>query len=412
MQNLLIDISRPLSRLLEGRLPTGVDRVCLAYVRHYRTHARALIFFRKKVWVFPRSVSLKLFDLLLHPPSRSGARLLRIILLQGATAWFPRRLRGALLLNLGHSNLDQPAYLDAIRQREFRFIYFVHDLIPVTHPEYCRPGQRLRHAKRIRQALSVASGVIVNSKATLADLASFAASEQLQVPPSACALLAPEPPPKPSASPLWKEPYFVMVGTLEPRKNYTLILQIWQRLAGLLGSQTPRLVLIGQRGWECENIVDLLERAPALQGVVLEMPECCDSEMATILHHSRALLFPSFVEGYGLPLAEALAAGVPVIASDLAVFREFAGEIPDYIDPLDGLGWMRAILDFAAPDSPRRAAQCVRLQRFAAPTWDAHFVSVENLLEELGHVPLRGSHLVVEKRPHGGEESAEGRDFF
>jgi glycosyltransferase involved in cell wall biosynthesis len=101
------------------------------------------------------------------------------------------------------------------------------------------------------------------------------------------------------------------------------------------------------------------------------------------LRSARALLFPTLVEGFGLPLIEALAAGAPVIASDLPVFHEIGREIPDFVDPLDGPAWSRAISDYALPDSPARAAQIARLASFRAPRWDDHFGLVDTWLATL-----------------------------
>ena len=83
-------------------------------------------------------------------------------------------------------------------------------------------------------------------------------------------------------------------------------------------------------------------------------------------------------------MAEALGCGVPVIASGLPVYREFAGDVPDYVDALDGPGWAAAVRDYMAPDSARRAAQIGRLSQFTTPTWTRHFERVEALLERLG----------------------------
>ena len=146
----------------------------------------------------------------------------------------------------------------------------------------------------------------------------------------------------------------------------------------------PQLVVIGQRGWECEQVVDLLDRCTALQGHVTELPRCGDQELATWLAHAQALLFPSFTEGFGMPLVEALTLGVPVIASDLPVFREVAGGIPDYLDPIDGLGWYQRVLGYLAVGGPMRCAQRVRMEGFRAPTWGEHFTVVESLLDRVG----------------------------
>ena len=70
---------------------------------------------------------------------------------------------------------------------------------------------------------------------------------------------------------------------------------------------------------------------------------------------------PGFTEGFGMPVAEALAVGTPVIASDKPTLRQVGGDAPEFLDPLDGPGWDAAIRDYAAADSPRRDAQLRRI---------------------------------------------------
>src|SRR6202022_1322602 len=112
------------------------------------------------------------------------------------------------------------------------------------------------------------------------------------------------------------------------------LLNLWGRLAATM-ALPPRLFVIGARGWENEQVVDLLERSHRLHGLVEERNHLNDEGVESLLSRARALLVPSFVEGYGLPLAEALASGVPVICSDIPVFREVGRDVPDYVDPLD-----------------------------------------------------------------------------
>ena len=108
-----------------------------------------------------------------------------------------------------------------------------------------------------------------------------------------------------------------------------------------------------------------------------------DAAMAALLRGARALLLPSLAEGFGLPLAEALALGVPVLCSDLPALRETGGEVPEYLDPRDAASWRRAILDYAA-DSMRRHNQLMRLAGWHAPHWNDHFEIVDRLFSELG----------------------------
>ena len=390
--DLLIDVSRPVLRYLQGRLATGIDRVCQAYVAHYGSRARALVRFRGSSRVFNPASSGRLFDTLLAPPSRSRGQTVAALIAHGtATGVLSRVAPGSVLLNPGHSGLESEAYSRLLWSRGLAAVFFVHDLIPLTHPEFSRPGEQEKHFARMRRVLETGHAVITNSQATLDDLRAFADRSGTPLPPAAVALLGPcntavQFGPRPFA-----EPYFVMLGTIEPRKNHWLLLQIWRRLVERLGQGAPRLVLIGRRGWECENVVDMLERCEALGGVVVELSDCSDFDMTTYLHHAQALLFPSFTEGYGMPVEEALSQGVPVIASALPVFREFAGDIPVYIDPLDTRCWLETIIDYAAPDSASRAAQIGRLTGYRAPSWADHFERVDGLLANVlcgtGSVP-------------------------
>src|SRR3546814_13103818 len=82
----------------------------------------------------------------------------------------------------------------------------------------------------------------------------------------------------------------------------------------------------------------MLERAEILRGHVIEAGSVPDNEMNALVAGARAMLMPSFEEGYGMPVIETLSAGVPVICSDIVAHREVGGDAPDYLDPLDGLG--------------------------------------------------------------------------
>jgi glycosyltransferase involved in cell wall biosynthesis len=383
MSEILIDISRLATRCSKGRLPTGVDRVCLAYVRHFGPTARALLRKGGWTWILPEGASQRLFALLLDPPADFG-RILRILL--AANLPFPGKRAcapGAILFNVGHSGLDRPDYARWLKKNGYRPIYMVHDLIPLTHPEFCRPGEDARHRLRLRTILQTAAAVVTNSRATLDELTAFAASSGMSLPLARAVPLAAWSLPAPATSRPISFPYFIMLGTIEPRKNHWLILQVWRRLVEMHGAAAPRLVLVGQRGWECENAVDMLERCALLKDHVIELSGSSDAALSTYLCHAQALLFPAFTEGYGLPLAEALAMGTPVIASNLKVFVELFGTIPEYCDPLDSMCWLETILDYSAPDSRKRNAQKEWLRGLTLPTWEDHFSSVEELVAQV-----------------------------
>lgn len=368
---------------MKGRLPTGIDRVALAYLERYGHCSRAVVRDGRFHVVLPAKLSQTLFHLLLHPPSNFKAHAWRLVALGAAAGVRSSDLGGSVFLNIAHSGLEHHRYPDLLRRLKVRPVFMVHDLIPITHPEFCRPGELEKHRVRIQTVLDMAEGVITNSQFTLDALATFANSQGKKLPPSTPAFLAPPDFAAVSEKRPVEFPYFVILGTIEPRKNHLLLLQVWKRLAEEMGERTPLLVLIGQRGWECENVVDLLERCNSLHGHILELHTCTDTDLATWLHHAQALLFPSFAEGFGLPLVEALVCGTPVVASNLAVFHEIAGDIPDYLDPLDGIGWMSLIREYSASDSQARTAQKLRMASFISPTWSDHFNRVDALLEQV-----------------------------
>tara|TARA_R110000782_G_scaffold78276_3_gene155045 strand:+ start:88472 stop:89647 length:1176 start_codon:yes stop_codon:yes gene_type:complete len=382
---LLLDVSRLIWRAWRQQLPTGIDRACLAYVRHYRNRARAVVQRGGFTRVLNERDSQQLFALLLDAPSDFRWRLIGLMIRSLLSRSTPRStLRGALYLNIGHTGLDRPGHGRWVKRCGVRAIYYVHDLIPITHPQFSRTVEPQRHAARMAMVLRHAEAVIANSRDSIVSLTAFATEQGLSMRPFLCAPLGIEPPLAVAHSrcPL-AAPYFVILGTIEGRKNHRLLLAVWRRLIERCGEHAPKLVIIGQRGWSAEDVTHLLDSDAVLRPHVDELGRCADEELHRYLVHARALLFPSFAEGQGLPLIEALALGTPVVASDLAVFRETAGDIPDYLDPRDEKAWLDAVLDYGAPDSARRAAQIARMKGFAAPTWQDHFEKVENWLDRL-----------------------------
>ncbi len=386
MQDLLIDVSRLVGRRLKHRLPTGIDRVALAYLRHYGDHARASITVGSRSVVLQKRSSHRLFDRLLDTTADSS--FLRALVLGALHSPIHRSTTGGWFLNTGHTGLHRRSYGTMLGKLALRPLFVIHDLIPITHPQFCRAPEAARHIDRMTCAILHGAAIVCNSHATFDSLADFAQSLGVQLPPVTVAPIAPEPlaaaqiTAARERSPLDKR-YFLMLGTIEPRKNHLLVLQVWQRLIARLGSAAPQLVLIGQKGWECEHVMRMLERTPQLREHVLWIGACADHQLNAWMANAQALLFPSFVEGFGLPVVEALQLGVPVLAADLPVFREFAGGLPQYLDPLDANGWLAAVSDYQRPDCRQRARQVEALRGYRAPTWDAHFAAVDDLIRRV-----------------------------
>ncbi len=385
MSLLLLDVTRLLNRLHDGTLPTGVDRVGIAYIEKYGRRARAVLSERGHIVTLGEQDSQRIFSWLTSRTTTSRHAIRMMVAKAVATGWRRAAQTPGILLNTSHTGMEFGRYYRNVATRNARSVFMIHDLIPLTHAEYCRPGVDAMHRRRVRTALAHADALIANSQATRDALAHEAKIAGIALPPTVVALLASGMQSRHHTAPdaPLSRPYFVMLGTIEARKNHWMMLHVWRQLVEAHGADAPTLVIIGRRGWECENVIDMLERCEAIRDFVIERSNCSDAEVQAWLAHARALLFPSFAEGYGIPLVEALELGVPAIASRLDAFREIAGDIPDYLDPLDGPGWRHAIEQYREPDSAARAAQLVRIQDFVAPSWDTHFARIDALLHTL-----------------------------
>lgn len=388
---LLLDVTRMIWRRWGGVRATGIDRICDAWLDHFANRSQAVIITAHRQTIVPMRASQALFAALRaearHPEHSS--RLFRRKLVKLALRWSPWLLRnysgkGRFWLNPGHTGLHVPGLLAWCRKAQVRPVYLVHDLIPITHPEYCRDGEDEKHRDRMTMVLRSGAAVVANSRHTLETLSAFAWQQNCSMPPATVAWPGSASMPICAEDSLDHSPAsFVVLGTIEGRKNHALLLSVWKKLLARLGDDCPQLVIIGRRGWQADDVFQTLDNFD-YRGKVVEAGAVDDARLAHLLGHARALLFPSFAEGFGIPLVEALEAGIPVIASNLEVFREIAGDVPELLAPDDEAGWINALSDYTDDNNPRRRAQLERLRDFQPPDWLAHFAQVESFLEQLG----------------------------
>jgi glycosyltransferase involved in cell wall biosynthesis len=388
-----LDLSRLLSRA-GSATPSGIDRVELAYAKHLlagkATHCFAARHALGGIGLLPAAPTEEFVGRLAAmwrdgAPGRERravaalARRLRLtVLTNGPT--LRRVLRDsrdrAVYLVVSHQNLDRPRPISRLKATTgARFVCLIHDLIPLDVPHLTRPSQTARHRKRIAAVAALGDAAIVNSADTRDALSVHLGDLELPVVVAPLGVDLP----RTAAPPADAIPYFVCLGTIEARKNQVLLLEIWRRLAAERGGQTPPLLLVGQCGYGGERVVNRLGTLP---GVMIERLDMPDKAMAALLRGTRALLLPSLAEGFGLPVAEALSLGVPVLCSDLPALRESGCGVPDYLDPYDAAAWHAAIVDFIS-DSSRRQAQLARLEQWLPPLWSAHFALVDQLIAGL-----------------------------
>jgi len=154
--------------------------------------------------------------------------------------------------------------------------------------------------------------------------------------------------------------YFLHVGTLQPRKNLDSLITAYERLPAQIRSNR-QLVLVGKYGWAADALRTRL-LALRQQQRVCWIDYVSGEALHALYHGAGAFVFPSLAEGFGLPLLEALAAGLPVVASDLPVLREVAGEHARFVSPhsIDEIAHA-----MTSVDDPQNAVSASERQRHA-----------------------------------------------
>ncbi|WP_299618986.1 glycosyltransferase family 1 protein [uncultured Tateyamaria sp.] len=369
-----------------GKVLTGVDRVELAYLRAVLADpVPAFGLIRSKLGyilldeagmqalVTPLSGPDRGLDPSAHR-TRTWRKARRLAVGRVVPTLLGRMLRlhvpqGAAYLNVGHSNLTARVLRTVQSALGARTAVMIHDIIPLEFPDYQRDGAVAPFAAMVDRVSRFADLILYNSH----DTARLAEARMVQPPRAIVAHLGTElaaarsqdlpenlPPPR---------PYFVCVGTIEPRKNHAFLLDIWEEM----GTDAPRLIIAGSRGWKNEDVFDRLDRLPP-NGPVREVAGLSDGALAALIEGANGVLFPTHAEGFGLPATEAAARGVPLIVNDLNVFREILGEIPVYASVSDRYLWINKVKELAeAEPTPSRPKQ------FEPPTWDAHFKTVLRL---------------------------------
>lgn len=264
--------------------------------------------------------------------------------------------------NTGHSNLTETT-LRAVSGSGGLSSVLIHDTIPLDFPQMQRDGTVATFRAKLAAAAQ-ANRIICTTHAVAADVLRHlpVRDGQRQQPTVAQLgvtlpdLTGPVPPDLPA------QPYFVVLGTIEPRKNHALLLDIWESWPG-----APSLVMIGKRGWKNEDVFARL--TAGIPGVV-ERADIADADLGHWIAGARALLMPSFAEGFGLPPAEALALGTPAIVADLPACQEVLGKGAVYVKPSDRYLWEKEIKDLAQSPKPKTPIP------YVPPQWREHFNTV------------------------------------
>ncbi len=307
------------------------------------------------------------------PRGRAEADIRRLAACTGSVSKLAKmayslELSGFTYLNVGHTSLTAET-LGSLKVAGVQNWVMIHDLIPRLHPELQSPANRFD--EKLDAVVRYANVIITNSDATredvLAELSFTGSIHRIHLGTRVPSQVA-----RPA-----RKPHFVTVGTIEPRKNYGFLLDLWESLAKS-EDPVPDLHIIGRRGWADQTLFERLNALGA-EPWLHEHNDLDDTALDYLLAGARGLVFPTLAEGFGMPSVEAASMGVPVVCGDLAIHRELLGDYPVYAPLNDIYAWKKAVLDLAAaPINTNRP-------RLEPPSWADHFETLEDLLSKHTH---------------------------
>ncbi|MCU6496342.1 glycosyltransferase family 4 protein [Rugamonas sp. A1-17] len=304
---------------------------------------------------------------------------------------FPLATLGNLLLpSSAHMNVSRLAGrdappLDLFHATDYRIVRMdcpvvatLHDAVPIAHPEWCKP--RLRGLKNWLQiqAARRARHVITGSHYSIRELVEHFGVDERKISVVHHGV-RPEwfeaPPAEARDATLalhgLRAGYFLFVGTLQPRKNVGRLLEAYLALPPVLRA-ARQLVIVGAPGWLSDELVARIKAAGQRGENVVWLSRLTDDLQ---LHHiyagAGAFVFPSLHEGFGLPLVEAFASGVPVATSNATSLPEVAQGAALEFDPLSVPEMTAAMTTLARDDALRQRCIAAGRRRALELTWDA-----------------------------------------
>lgn len=238
----------------------------------------------------------------------------------------------------------------------------VHDLAALRHPEL-HPARNVRQQRALLSRLGRATVVVTVSQSTADELARLGArAERVVVTPLGVTALPQAEQGAVQDTPA--RPYVLLVGETSPRKRHSVVVRAFAALKGDLD-----LVIVGPPGGE-ERLLQSLIAELGISARVRRLAWVGEAELSALYKAALLLCFPSVSEGFGLPVLEAMAAGLPVLASDIPTTRELAGNAAVYIDGEGAPVWTEAIETIASDEGLRARLAAAAASRAAQFTWE------------------------------------------
>ena len=264
--------------------------------------------------------------------------------------------------------------LPYLKKRGVRIAVFVHDIIPVIFPQYCDRETAMRFLDYIGAHAKYADVIIGNSQNTISDMEKLLDDLHLPRPKTAVSPLGSDFKTKPKkkaeihplTKPLQDRKYLWAVGTIEPRKNYTFLLDFYEKKMKPAGIA---LAVSGRAGWNVDPLIARMQKMNRDEDGFFYFGYSDDEMMLDLYQHAFFTVLTAKYEGFGLPVVESFHYGTPVLAPDIPVFREVGGELCDYYES-DNMEQLDSLIRFYEKDPQAYCIRREQLQSYKHNSWD------------------------------------------
>lgn len=276
------------------------------------------------------------------------------------------------------------------KQSGFKFISIIYDLIPLNLPQYAVPAYVDLLAEYFGELLWTSDGCLCISETTRRDLIEYFGENGVSPPkvmsfPLGSELRKTDARADESPAALIDKKYVLYVSTIEPRKNHRTIYEAWCHglLNGTINADTSRLVFVGVPGWSTAEFLHEVRTNPLTSGNIVIMSNVSDALLASLYRNCAFVVFPSFYEGFGLPLAEALGHGKVCMTSGAGALREIGEGLRIDIDPRDTLGWAARMAELLAAPEKISALEGSIQKSYRPVSWDDSAKVFFGVLQEI-----------------------------
>ncbi|RJF76579.1 glycosyltransferase family 1 protein [Rhodopseudomonas palustris] len=299
-----------------------------------------------------------------------------------------------LLAGENWSRVDYAAVARMRRERGTRVAAVCQDFIPVVAPQFFADGEFVTQFEAYARFLIHECDLVVSiSDSTSADVRDYAERHgglrgALEVVHLGADLIAPKAVKRPAAlTDAQARRFVISVSTIQSRKNFDLLYHVWRRLTEQGTPDLPTLVMVGQPGFGSSDLLWQIAHDPVTASSVLHLPRVGDDELAWLYQHCAFTLYPSFYEGWGLPVSESLAFGKYCLASNTSSLPEAGAGLAGHLDPLDFAAWRDAVLDLIrAPEHLAQHEAAIRAN-YRPVTWAQSARRLAEVLRSLAAAP-------------------------